>query len=198
MNYKRIYERLYDIGYHDKGKNHGVKYVKPICREFAFSTLLEVGCANGITTHKFHKRNKIAYGIDISSIAVRYATEQFGVRNVIEGNILDIPFKDNFFDAVFSCDVLEHLEPDDIKPAIMEILRVANHFIFAKISPSIEGNKEFLNKAKVQFRGEFKKVKNLHLSVFPIKEWVKKFEEHRKIRYYKTICRDLLVFRITK
>ena len=96
----------------------------------ANASVLEVGCSNGLALKRFQNEGFKTYGIDISEIATRYASEKFGVWNVVQGDILDIPFKDNLVDAIFSCDVLEHLHPKDLDKAIDELVRVTNNYLF--------------------------------------------------------------------
>jgi ubiquinone/menaquinone biosynthesis C-methylase UbiE len=195
MNYKRLYEDLYKIGYHAKGKNHGRKFVLDIIKaEIEFSRVLDCGCANGFAVKEFQKHHKEAYGIDISSIAIRLASEKFGIRNCIEGNLLDLPYKNNFFNAVFSCDVLEHLIPEDIDKALSEISRVSNKYLFLKICYEVEGNTEFLKELKT-VSGKYVNIDNLHLTIMTKNEWIEKICSVTGMNYWKTISKDLMVFR---
>src|SRR6185369_4880547 len=112
-SYSDLYDALYKLGYHRNGKNHGVKFVKLICDKYKFSGILEVGCSNGNAVQAFKECGKNSYGIDISREAVKLAQEFFGVKNVQCANAQSLPFKNNSFEAIFSCDVLEHLEELD-------------------------------------------------------------------------------------
>lgn len=196
MDYKYIYDSLYEIGYHDKGKNHGVNYLKFFLNNYKFEKILDVGCSNGRAVKDMQKKGKTAYGIDISPIAIRYATEKYAVRNCIEGSACDIPFKDKFFDAVFTCDVLEHLEENDAIKAISEIVRIVkNGHIFLKISPDIEFNRDYLDSAKTKKIKGFDKIENLHITVKPIDWWISKLTAHKNVFFEKSIS-DLLIFRV--
>lgn len=197
MDYKYIYDELYKLGYHSKGKNHGAGFLKYFVNNYKFNTILEVGCANGVAVRDFHKYGKVAYGIDVSDIAIRYCTEITKTRNCIEGSVVNIPFKNKFFDAVFSCDVLEHLRPDDITGAIREIVRVVKSpgYLFLKISPEIEQNREFLNNAKAKKVKGFAEIENLHLTVQPHKWWIEQVTQYKNVFFEKNIS-DLLIFRV--
>jgi predicted SAM-dependent methyltransferase len=85
-------------------------------------SVLEVGCANGFIVEKLNSLGIPAWGIDVS----KYAVENRAHPNVIEGDVLDIPFKDCYFDFVYSSDMLEHVPEDQVKTAIDEMRRVAN------------------------------------------------------------------------
>jgi len=186
MNYKGIYDKLYSVGYHDKGKNLGQQYVPFLCQRFKFKSVLDVGCANGLSVKSFQNYRKFSYGIDISEIAIRYATEQYHVRNCIEGNVLNIPFRDRFVDAVFTCDVLEHLAPHDIRKAIKEIIRVSRKYLFIKVSDTIEHNREFLDKASQKWEEVFMNIPNLHMTVLSFREWKEIFQGEFKLKLLHT------------
>lgn len=186
MNYFKIYEFLYKNGYHARGKNHGQKYVDKLCNIFDFDTILEVGCSQGLTVGKFLKRRKLAFGIDVSLNAVKQATgKKYGIPNCIQASATDIPFIDNFVDAVFTCDVLEHLTESDIDKALDEIARVSSMYLFIVIDDKAEGNRDWIELGKQKYPELFAKIPNLHLTVQPIKWWIKKIET----RGYKLIKR---------
>ena len=50
--------------------------------------------------------------------------------NIIQGLAFDIPFKDGYFDFVFTSGVLIHISPDNISEAINEIYRCTSKYIF--------------------------------------------------------------------
>ena len=85
------------------------------------SKVLDFGCGSGIFVNELAKQGYQAHGLDISEEAVKFGTLQ-GIQNlgVIDSHKID--FEDNTFDAVFTLDVLEHLE--DEKWALDEIRRV--------------------------------------------------------------------------
>jgi len=70
------------------------------------------------------------YGIEIQDRAINYAKHRTDNLNIIKGDALDIPFKDGFFDLVFTHGVLIHISPSNIEQAISEIYRVSNKYIF--------------------------------------------------------------------
>lgn len=70
------------------------------------------------------------YGIEIQQRAINYAKNRTDNLNIIQGDALNIPFKDGFFDLVFTCGVLIHISPDNITTAINEISRVSAKYIW--------------------------------------------------------------------
>jgi len=93
--------------------------------------ILEVGCNIGnqlICLQRMGFRN--LYGIEIQSYAVEIAKGRTQDINIITGSAFDIPFKDCFFDLVFTSGVLIHIKPADLPKVITEIHRCTNKYIW--------------------------------------------------------------------
>lgn len=91
---------------------------------------LEVGCNVGNQLNiidSFDYKN--LWGIDISKHALKIARQR-GNFNIVNGNVLDIPFKDNFFDMVFTSGLLIHIPPHKIHEALDEIYRCTSKYIW--------------------------------------------------------------------
>lgn len=93
--------------------------------------ILEVGCNVGIQLLFLQRMGfKNLYGIELQSYAVELAKSRTKNINIIQGTAFDIPFRDNFFDLVFTSGVLIHIHPSDIVSAIKEIYRCTNEYIW--------------------------------------------------------------------
>lgn len=193
MDYKGLYEQLYRKGYHDKGKNHAIKYTSTVLR-YPFKNIIDLGCSNGRFVKNLQRNRRNAYGLDISGIAISWACEKHGAINCIKGNITDIPFRNKYFEAVFSCDVLEHLTEEHVDIALSEIDRICQKYFFVTICHTLEHNTEFLE--KVHEQGFFLDVENLHLTVKPVKWWIDKIKNHG-FKHIETNS-DLLIFKRKK
>ncbi len=93
--------------------------------------ILEVG--TNIGNQLFHLQSQgftNLYGIEIQDRAINYAKHRTDNLNIIKGDALNIPFKDGFFDVVFTHGVLIHISPDNIQQALKEIYRVSNQYIW--------------------------------------------------------------------
>ena len=92
--------------------------------------ILEVGCNIGkqLEILKSAGFNNL-WGIDINEKAL-YVAKNNKKFNIVYGSAFDLPFKDNFFDLVFTSFVLIHIHPDDEAKAIREMYRVTNKYIF--------------------------------------------------------------------
>ena len=194
MNYKKLYDTLYLNGYHEDGTNIGKGLVEYLTDNFEFKTILDIGCSQGYAVQEYINKDKKAYGIDISEIAIEKA-HSLDIMSCFQGSVTSIPFSDNMFEAVVTSDVLEHLEEQDIKIAIKEILRVATKYLFIKVSHLPEGNKKWIN-----FLHEnklYENIDNLHVSVFPFRKWKEMFEETGKVKFLKKEHK-ILIFEVIK
>lgn len=90
--------------------------------------VLDAGCGSGIAGRCFTKRYaKKVMGIDISEKSVSFANkrallEQTRNINFLRADLSNLPFKDNFFDIVFTVGVLPYIE--NINESIRELTRV--------------------------------------------------------------------------
>ena len=93
--------------------------------------ILEVGSNNGNQLLLLKKMGfKNLYGIEVNSYAVEFSKRRCKGINIIEGSAFDIPFKDKYFDLVFTSGVLIHIHPKDIKKAMKEICRCSSKYIW--------------------------------------------------------------------
>jgi ubiquinone/menaquinone biosynthesis C-methylase UbiE len=86
--------------------------------------VLDVGCGRGYFTKEFIEMGKNIIGIDFSEYAVSHPMPGCEGK-LIQGDILDIPFKDNFFEWTFCWALLEHIPEEQVPKALAEISRVA-------------------------------------------------------------------------
>ncbi|KKL78344.1 hypothetical protein LCGC14_2025770 [marine sediment metagenome] len=70
------------------------------------------------------------YGIELSPYAVQLAKTQSEGINIIQGSALDIPFRDKYFDLVFTSGVLIHINPEDLNKVMSEIYRCTSKYIW--------------------------------------------------------------------
>lgn len=93
--------------------------------------ILEVGCNIGNQLKILQLMNfKDLWGIEISDEVVELAKNNLKNINVIKNSALDIPFKDEFFDMVYTSGVLIHINPSNLNNAIDNIYRVSKRYIW--------------------------------------------------------------------
>lgn len=141
-----------DYGYYTHGKgSYGLilNNIKP-------SSIIDCGCGRNLFLKEIKKLNN-----GIRCVGVDFACKDADVLC----SVFDLPFKDNEFDLATSFDMLEHLRPEEIDSALIEICRVSRWFVFSiGYKPSIR-----------HING---KTIDLHPSVFSEDEWIKKISKY--------------------
>ena len=107
-----------------------VNYFKKILKHLEIDpsckSALEVGCGGGLLSEEIYKMGFRTTGIDPSENALKIAKEHSDERGLvieyIKGRGEEIPLRDESFDVVFCCDVLEHV--NDLPKVISEVSRV--------------------------------------------------------------------------
>ncbi len=79
-----------------------------------YSRILDVACGTGYGTAMVSDatKTKEVYGVDISSEAIGFARERYQDDNTtfLKANVYDIPFKNEYFDAIVAFEMIEHLD----------------------------------------------------------------------------------------
>jgi ubiquinone/menaquinone biosynthesis C-methylase UbiE len=89
--------------------------------------ILEIGFGSGLTFMNLHEMYREIHGLDLTTdtAAVQAAFASRGVNTQLRnGNVLEMPYPDDQFDAVLLISILEHLKPDQQGRAFAEIRRV--------------------------------------------------------------------------
>lgn len=89
--------------------------------------ILEVGFGSGVTFLNLRERYHEIHGLDLTASveAVAAMFRSLGLETHLRnGDVLDMPYADEFFDAVLLISILEHLQPDQLSPAFREVRRV--------------------------------------------------------------------------
>lgn len=104
---------------------------KEFLTDMSVDGILEVGCNVG---NQLLLLNKMGYvnlwGIELQDYAVEIARKRTRGINIVKGSAFDIPYKDDFFDLVFTSGLLIHIPPDDIDKVLDEIYRCTNRYIW--------------------------------------------------------------------
>jgi pseudaminic acid biosynthesis-associated methylase len=111
------------------------------------------------------------YGIELQSYAVEFAKSRTSEINLIQGSAFDVPYKDGYFDLVFTSGVLIHLSPTDIAGALREIYRCAHTYIWGFEYYAEEYTEiPYRGHGKLLWKTDFAK---LYLEMFPDLEVIK-------------------------
>lgn len=89
--------------------------------------VLEVGFGAGVTFLNLHNNYKEIYGLDLTA-SVEDVTAVFKAKQIEthlqNGNVLYMPYANDYFDTVLLISILEHLKPAQQVQAFREIRRV--------------------------------------------------------------------------
>jgi pseudaminic acid biosynthesis-associated methylase len=121
-------EALYERNYGQTRTNLNERFLKALDHSIK---ILEVGSNVGnqlLCLQKMGFNN--LYGIELQSYAVELSKSRTRGINIIEGSVFDIPFKDGYFDLVFTSGVLIHVGPSDLGMALREICRCSKRYIW--------------------------------------------------------------------
>lgn len=149
------------------------KLNKEFLGDLGIKNILEVGCNIGNQLVLLQKQGfKNLYGIEIFDEAVEEAKKRTKNINIIQGSAFDLPFKDEYFDLVYTAGVLIHINPKDLKKFMSEIYRVSKKYIWGyefyndnHIQKMYRGNKDRFWKA------DFAKI---YLDLFPDLKLIKR------------------------
>ncbi len=138
------------------------------------SSVLDVGCGNGIITNRLISRYKVL-GLDLNKEALTYV-----IAPKIVGNVGYLPFRDESFDLVLCLEVLEHLPCRVYEKAIEELQRVAKRFIIISVPNEENIEQSFV---KCSYCGCIFSESG-HLRLFTIQKLVELFPE-LNLKHYR-------------
>lgn len=102
-----------------------------------YNNLLEIGFGSGILLVELGRRVRNVYGVDIHEKipVVQKMADELGINAKLQyASVLDLPFNDNFFDAVVAVSIFEQLKPSELDKAFSEVKRVLTKDGMAVIS----------------------------------------------------------------
>ena len=117
----------------DKGKEEPQEEVIPLHDLFQNNNvqkILDLGCGGGRHLSYFAKLGYMVSGIDVAPEAIQLSQKrlaQEGLKAELQcADMVQLPWPDNFFDAVLSIRVIEHNQFAHIRKIIKEVYRVIN------------------------------------------------------------------------
>jgi len=114
---------------HDDAGSPWYQLVREQIGDVAGLHILEVACGRGGFSNELARAGACVTGCDFSFVAVRVASAKLREANhrplvtFIQGDAQNLPFGDDSFDVVISCETIEHLP--DASSALREMWRVS-------------------------------------------------------------------------
>jgi len=156
--------------YVDRNKtagDHREAFWKDLLTEYPAQNALEVGCNIGANLRWIapilHPQN--VYGVDINLKALRELHTNYPDVNAIWSPARDLPYRDRWFDLVFTMGVLIH-QPEDTLPLVMsEVVRCSKRYILCTEYYSKETVEvSYHNQSGALFKRDYAKI---YLNLFP-------------------------------
>lgn len=89
--------------------------------------ILDIGTATGFLLEEAEKLGFNAYGIEISEYASSIAKNKFGKEKIYNGTLETCSFKNNYFNLITMCDVIEHVkDPISTMKVVNRLLNTTN------------------------------------------------------------------------
>lgn len=114
------------------------------------SLVLDAGSGTGLVTLAFQEagyRPQRIVALDLSSKSLNVARDEFRQRrrlarrtDVVQGNVLEMPFADGTFDLTLMCGVLEYTPLDAGLSEAARVLKRGAPLVFLPVKPSIVGS----------------------------------------------------------
>jgi ubiquinone/menaquinone biosynthesis C-methylase UbiE len=105
-------------------------FLETLKKRIPKAKMLDIGCGDGWITIKAAREGFRVWGIDGSKTAIKQAKQKAVRENVEEntnievGNALELPFENNFFDAMVDRGLLHHILPENRRSYLENINRV--------------------------------------------------------------------------
>jgi pseudaminic acid biosynthesis-associated methylase len=95
------------------------------------SRVLEIGCNIGNQLKLLQLMDfKDLWGIEISDTAIELAKKNTESINIVKNSALDVAYKDEYFDLVYTSGVLIHIHPKDLNRVLDNIYRLTRRYIW--------------------------------------------------------------------
>ena len=101
-------------------------------KPYVSGRVLDAGCGDGFVTNALSKLPSVneIMGLDISETAIRIAQSKYPKLDFKVGQVTDLPFESNYFDAVTSVELIEHIyDVEQMFREFCRVLKLGGYFI---------------------------------------------------------------------
>jgi ubiquinone/menaquinone biosynthesis C-methylase UbiE len=132
-----------EYGFKQLSISNFIIMMKDCLLEKGYKKILDLGCGDGSHSIYFSEIGFEVYASDIDCRKIRKNTKRLNITNIkiCEHNFINIPYGNDFFDAVICTSTIHHAIINDIKKVVSEIYRVLKqkgYFIFDMLSKEDE------------------------------------------------------------
>ena len=187
LEYDVEFWNKYTIENESKHNVEFTKFIKDMATSLRSNNVLEIGCNSGNDLRDFPNDFEV-HGVDLNEQALEIAKKRFPTFKFDKGSITDLPFEESSIDFVFTHNVLNYIDEDDMDKAINEMYRVSKKYIlncelYDENESPIDGNnkawKRNVYKRWLQYQVKIISHVDMHEDIEPNKP---RFTLVRKIR----------------
>ena len=153
-------------------------------------SILDVGCGEGFTLNRLREKGigKKLEGVEYSKAAIELGHKMYPDIKIKQGNIYQLPYKDNAFDLVLCTEVLEHL--DDPQKGLKELVRVSKKYLVISVpnEPFFMLAQLVRGKNWLSFGNDIEHIN--HWTMFGFPQFVKKNASVQNLRQKISLCLD--------
>ena len=103
-----------------------------LSKETNAESIFEAGCGEGFSSREIISAGSTPFiGLDINLESILQAQKRCPNGTFLQGDIVNLPFSDSFFDLVVSLEVLEHLK--DPAAGLDELCRVSRNWLILSV-----------------------------------------------------------------
>lgn len=107
------------------------RFFRELFERLGVRRVLECGSNLGLNLGDAIGAGLDVWGIDVQRTAIERAWATRGGGNFVVGSILDLPFRDAYFDLTFTCGVLIHVPPAAIDDVMREMVRTSRRYVMS-------------------------------------------------------------------
>jgi SAM-dependent methyltransferase len=154
-------------------------------RHMVNKSVIDMGCGAGYGAHSLAKVACSVLGVDLSVEAVAHAAERYQASNLHYevGDVGNLPYEDESFEAAVSFEVIEHLErPEELLCEVKRLLKKDG--VFAVSTPN-----------KQTYSNDRNRVNSYHLSeMYPLEfqELLERYFEHVQIYWQGSLAGSVI------
>ena len=111
--------------------DHRRAFWTELLRDLPVERVLEVGCNLGANLRWLAELRAPGdvYGIDVNAKAIARLHETLPEVNALRGVARELPYRDSWFDLVFTMGVLIHQPPDGLAAVMAEVVRCSRRYV---------------------------------------------------------------------
>ncbi|OGM28342.1 hypothetical protein A2962_00665 [Candidatus Woesebacteria bacterium RIFCSPLOWO2_01_FULL_39_61] len=122
-------KKFKEVGIYLKSPQEDIPKITNLLKKSGLNKVLDLGCGTGRNLIFMAQNGLSVYGLDNSKTAIKLTKRWLRGKKLKAKFILQdmggkLPFKDNFFDAVVSVQVIHHAKIEEIRKIVREIERV--------------------------------------------------------------------------